>query len=146
VAIQKPGYAFDIESVTIPLVRSAFTQYFVQVQSDAGISGSVQATATSGPITGKIVAASNANLPVSGVSVAFTTHPLTNKKAQTVRPAVLTKSDGTFRQDGFLFGKKKVFVTPDKGVRFKKFSPAYRTAVVKTEAGVNLKNFKAFFK
>ncbi len=131
--------------MTIPLVRGAFTQYFVQVQSDAGISGSVQAAATSGPITGKIVAASNANLPVSGVSIAFTNLPLTNRKAETVRPAVLTKSDGTFMQDGFLFNKK-VYITPDKGIRFKRFTPAYRSAIPKTAAGVSGKNFKAVFK
>ena len=147
IGIQKPGYAFDIESATIPLFPGAFTQYDIKVQSNAGISGSVQAAPTSGPITGKIVLVSNANLPVSGVSIAFTSKPVTNKHfnpvTDTVRPSVLTQSDGTYRQDGFLFSTKPIFVTPDKGARFKRFILAKRNVKVKNAAGKIGVNFKA---
>jgi len=72
IGIQKPGYAFDIESATIPLFPGAMTQYYIKVQSGGAIYGQAQAVNTVS-ICGTIKTLSGTSLvPLSGVSVAFT--------------------------------------------------------------------------
>lgn len=132
VGIQKPGYAFDIESATIPLFLGAMTQCDMKVQTGGAVYASGQAIAvTSTFISGFIRRLSDA-VPVSGVSVAFTT--ISNV---TVRPAATTDATGFYRQDGFQV-YKIVKVTPTKapwkfkpnilGYRFVFTRPAGATA------------------
>ena len=72
VAIQKPGYAFDVESATLPLFADAMTQAYVTVQSGGAVIESGQATrVTSAMISGYILRLSDSK-PISGVTVAFT--------------------------------------------------------------------------
>jgi hypothetical protein len=132
--IQKPGYAFDIESATIPLFAGGITQYYIAVQSDAGITGSVGPNAiTNAPISGMIKTASGA--PISCASIAFT-----DNKGNTIRPAVHSKPDGTYIQTGFPV-KKSVRVTPTKtGFRF---SPKFKSVTVKATTAGSTANFKA---
>jgi hypothetical protein len=114
IGIQKPGYAFDIESATIPLFSGAFTQYYVNVQSQGAIFASAAAKVTSASITGLIQTLSGTKLVgLSGVSVAFTFIDRT-----TARPTVTTDKDGKYKQTSFPF--RWVRVTPTKkGYTFK---------------------------
>jgi hypothetical protein len=115
IGLQKPGYAFDIESATIPLFSGAFTQYYINVQSQGAIVASATATVTSASITGLIQTLSGTKLvPLSGVSVAFTY--LVDRT--TARPTVTTNKDGKYSQSSFPF--RWVRVTPKKsGYSFK---------------------------
>jgi len=91
----KPGYAFDIESVNVPLFSGGMTQYYAKVQSGGAVLGSpITAAVTSVQVFGFIRTATGA--PISGASVAFTTF-----RGQTVRPTVNSKSDGSYRQTEF---------------------------------------------
>ncbi|MGD0919524.1 MAG: hypothetical protein ABSB22_24045 [Thermodesulfobacteriota bacterium] len=124
IGFQKPGYAFDIQSATIPLFTGAMTQYYIKVQSEGAIFASGQAKTGSGAITGTIRTLSGSTLVgLSGVSVAFTFY--SNK--QTARPSVATDKDGKYIQTGFPL--KNIKVTPSKaGYTFK---PKSRTVKVK---------------
>lgn len=115
VAIEKPGYAFDIESATIPLFAGAMTQSYVNVQSGGGIyESSLAVKVTSASISGVIKRLSDA-APISGVSVAFTTVPA----GGTARPTVTTNKDGQYSQTGFPVNKR-VKVTPSRSpLKFK---------------------------
>ena len=97
IGIQKAGYTFDIESATIPLFAGAFTQYYIDVQSQGAVFASAAARPTSAPITGLIRTLSGTHLvPLSGVSVAFMLADNT-----TARPTVTTGADGRYSQTGF---------------------------------------------
>jgi hypothetical protein len=131
VDIQKPGYAFDVESATIPLFPGAMTQYYITVQSGGGVYESASLAATSASITGTILSLSGA--PVSCASIAFT-----NSKGQTMAWAVHTDQQGHYSQTGFLL-KKNVRVTPTKaGYRFR---PTRRTLYVRDRPTGNVANF-----
>ncbi|OGP88497.1 MAG: hypothetical protein A2156_03485 [Deltaproteobacteria bacterium RBG_16_48_10] len=93
--IQKPGYAFDIESVNVPLFAAAMTQYYVKVQAGGAVFESGVVKITSACISGHIVRLSD-SVAISGVTVAFTTG--TNL---TARPSVVTDSTGFYKQCGF---------------------------------------------
>jgi hypothetical protein len=102
VAIAKPGYAFDIESATIPLFAGAMTQYYINVQSGGGVSPAI-----AGPISGFIRRLSDAR-GLSGVSVAFT-----NKKGgQSAGPTVTTDSTGFYTSQNSFPDGAKIRVTP----------------------------------
>ncbi len=125
VELAKPGYAFDIESATIPLFAGAMTQYYISVQT-GGFMGTLYQSGqvvrvTSAEITGFIKRLSDA-VPISGVSVAFT-----NWKGETVQPGVVTDETGFYRQDGFKV-PSLVKVTPSKSPW--RFRPASRWAIV----------------
>ncbi len=99
VAIQKPGYAFDIESATIPLFPGAMTQSYVNVQTGGAVYESGQATkVTSAMISGFILRLSDSR-PISGVTVAFT------QAGKTSRPSVLTDRLGFYKQTQFPVNK-----------------------------------------
>jgi len=101
----KPGYAFDIESLTVPLFTGGMTQYYVKLQSGGAMIGSpMAATVTSVQVFGFIKTVTGA--PISGASVAFT-----NYKGQAVRPTVSTKSDGYYKQTE-VPARKIVKITP----------------------------------
>ncbi len=135
IGIGKPGYAFDIESATIPLFPGAMTQYYIKLQAEGAVYASAQASAvTAASITGFIKRLSDAQ-PISGVSVAFTDP----KSGTTVRPAVVTNSDGSYNQSGFPV-KAKVKVTPQKSPW--KFKPAFKKVTV-TKKGAKA-DFKGF--
>jgi hypothetical protein len=99
VVIQKPGYAFDIESATIALYPGAMTQAYINVQSGGAVVESGQTTrVTSAMISGYILRLSDSK-PISGVTVAFTqaNHPS--------RPSVLTDKLGFYKQTQFPVNK-----------------------------------------
>ena len=99
VAIQKPGYAFDVESATLPLFAGAMTQAYVTIQSGGAVIESGQATkVTSAMITGFILRLSDSK-PISGVTVAFT------QAGKPSRPNVLTDSLGFYKQTQFPVNK-----------------------------------------
>ena len=128
IGIEKPGYAFDIESATIPLFSGAMTQYYIKLQAEGAVYASGQASGvTAASITGFIKRLSDAQ-PISGVSVAFTDP----KSGATVRPAVVTNRDGSYSQSGFPV-KAKVKVTPQKSPW--KFKPAFRKGYCYEEGG-----------
>jgi hypothetical protein len=135
IGISKPGYAFDIESATIPLYAGAMTQCYIHVQSDGAVYASGQASAiTSAAITGSIKAAKG-GAAISGVTVAFV-----EKKSGAKHPSVLTKSDGTYSQGGFPI-KTAVIVTPSKaGITFK---PASKTVTTKSNGKPATADFKS---
>ena len=133
VDIQKPGYAFDVESATIPLFSGGMTQYYIPVQSGGGVYESAASAATSASITGQILSLSGA--PVSCASIAFT-----NSRGQTVAWAVHTKPDGTYIQTGFLLSGPWVRVTPTKAGY--KFRPKSKSVVVRIRPAGNVANFK----
>ncbi len=124
IAIAKPGYAFDIESATIPLFAGAMTQYYIKVQSGGAVYASENAVAaTSAPISGFIKTANPGN-PISGVSVAFTFAI----GGGTAKPPVITDGAGFYIQHGFQVAaglNSLIRVTPTKaGWTFKwVFSP-----------------------
>lgn len=144
IEIQKPGYAFDIESAMIPLYAGAMTQYYVNVQSGGGISESAQSIGVTIPfIAGRIIRVSD-SAPISGVSVAFT-----DSKKITVRPAVYTDQQGYYIQTGFPL-HTKIRVTPSSisatTPQVKSFRPAYRWVTIKITKNVPpgaIRNFKA---
>ncbi len=125
VGIQKPGYAFDIESVTLPLFPGAMTQAYVNVQSGGAVIESGQATTvTSAMITGFILRLSD-SVPISAVTVAFTT---VNGRI-TVRPSVLTDQTGFYKQTEFPVNKiVKVKATKSPWT----FRPAQKFVFVRT--------------
>lgn len=145
VGIQKPGYAFDIESATISLFSGAMTQYFVQVQTGGAVyaSGEAQQAVTSTFISGFIRRVSDA-VPLSGVSVAFTSF----RGNQTVRPSVVTDATGFYRQDGFPITGVPIFdriikVTPTQAPwRFRPGFGGFRFVITRP-AGVTA-DFQAF--
>ena len=99
VLIQKPGYAFDVESVTIPLFAGAMTQAYVTVQSGGAVVESGQVTrVTSAIISGFILRLSDSK-PISGVTVAFT------QAGKPSRPSVLTDKVGFYKQTQFPVNK-----------------------------------------
>jgi len=125
VGIQKPGYAFDVESVTIPLFAGAMTQAYVNVQSGGAVIESGQATTvTSAMITGYILRLSDSK-PISDVTVAFTT----TNGVTTVRPSVVTDKTGFYKQTQFPVNKI-VKVTPTKLPWV--FKPVSKNVFVKT--------------
>jgi len=127
VEIQKPGYAFDIESINVPLFAGAMTQYYVKVQAGGAVYESGQAAAvTSAMITGYILRLSD-SVPVSGVTVAFTTGG-----GVTVRPSVLTDKTGFYKQTEFPV-RKLVKVVPAKPPW--KSKPAQKFIFVPTTGG-----------
>lgn len=135
VAIEKPGYAFDIESATIPLFAGAMTQSYVKVQSGGAVIESGQATrVTCAMITGFIRRLSDAQ-PVSGVTVAFTG----SFGGVTVRPSVLTDSTGFYKQ--LCFPVNRVYrVFPSKAPW--KFKPSSKYVLVGQNGGKA--DFKAY--
>ena len=136
VGIQKPGYAFDIESATIPLFVGGMTQYYIKVQSGGAVNGSVQSSG-SAPVNGRITTVSGANpvFPLSGVSVAFTFY--FSKDGTTAAPTVTTNADGRYSQT--VPTGKYVTITPTKpGFTFK---PVSKTTVIGIR-GKTLKDFK----
>lgn len=140
VGIQKPGYAFDIESATIPLFAGAFTQYYINVQSDGG--GQLVTAVTSDFITGLITRLSDAK-PISGVSVSFTN----SSKKTTFGRAVFTKPDGTFTSLDKFDVNKTIYVNPSNIVgttkpQVAKFKPAKKAVKIKSTGG-NTANFTA---
>jgi len=97
VGFQKAGYAFDIESVTIPLFPGAMTQYYVNVQTGGVVSKSGQAAvASGGSIQGRITQVSQPDVPISGVTVSFF-FGLGGK----ARPDVVTDKNGLYEQVNF---------------------------------------------
>ena len=95
IGIEKPGYAFDIETATLPLFAGAMTQSYVKVQVGGSVIESGQVTAA-GTISGHIVRLSD-SVPISGVTVAFITGRNT-----TAAPSVLTNENGFYQQTGFV--------------------------------------------
>jgi hypothetical protein len=134
IAIQKPGYAFDVESTTVPLFPGTMTQAYLNVQSGGAVyqSGQVTARVTSAMITGHILRLSDTK-PVSGVTVAFTT------RTGTARPSVLTDKTGFYKQTQFPVNKS-VTVTPTSKVW--KFKPAKKNVFVRSTGSTA--DFKAF--
>lgn len=143
VGIKKPGYAFDIESATIPLFPGGFTQYYINVQSDGGGSANGQTTGlTSDFISGSVTRLSDAK-PISGVSISFTN----SSKKTTWGRAVATKPDGTYISLDKFDVKKTVYVNPSvitgktyPGVT--KFKPTKKAVKIKATGG-NTANFTA---
>lgn len=137
IEIQKPGYAFDIESAMIPLYAGAMTQYYVNVQSGGGIYESGQVTAITTAtvcITGYIKRLSD-SAPITGVSVAFT------RGGPTVAASVTTNSAGFYNQCGFAkYVKKQVRITPKKSPW--KFKPKYKVITIKLTG--NTADFKGY--
>jgi hypothetical protein len=139
VEIQKPGYAFDIESVSVPLFAGAMTQYYVNVQAGGAVFESGQAAiATSAAITGYILRLSD-SVPISGVTVAFMAPggvaPVPS------RPPVQTDRFGFYKQTGFQL-LKLVRVIPAKPPW--KFRPAMKWVLIRgTGAGVQV-DFKGY--
>ncbi len=105
IKIAKPGYAFDIESATIPLFAGAMTQYYVNVQSGGGLFQAGQVGVAS--ITGMIRRVSDA-VGISGVSVAFTF----KKGGATAGPTVTTDQNGNYVSPPFPLVPGKITVTP----------------------------------
>ena len=139
VGIQKPGYAFDIESATIPLFPGGLTQYYIDVQSDGG--GQVAAALTSDYISGIIKRLSDSK-PISGVSIAFTN----SSKKITYGRAVATKPDGTYISLDKFDVNKKVYVNPSvisaTYPAVKKFKPTKKMVKIKSTGG-NIADFTA---
>jgi len=131
VAIQKPGYSFDIESATISLFPGAMTQSYVKVQTGGSVYESGQATkVTSAMITGFILRLSDSK-PVSGVTVAFV---LAGKPS---RPSVLTDKLGFYKQTQFPVNKVYT-VIPSK--------PPWKFKLWKRSVFVGVNGAKADFK
>ena len=94
IEFQKAGYAFDIESATIPIFAGGVTQYYVKVQSEGAVYESGQAAkVTSALISGYIRRVSD-SVPISGVTVAFTNAT----GVITLSPSVLTDKIGFYKQ------------------------------------------------
>jgi len=133
--ISKPGYAFDIESATIPFFPGFMTQYFIKVQSSGGVySHNEVGAVTSAAIAGQVVTYTG-SIPVTGASVAFTSFT-----GGTVRPSVSTNFVGQYYQDGFQVGA--VVIVKVKHPSWRLFIPPL--AIVTVKEGINTKNFKAF--
>jgi hypothetical protein len=133
--IQKPGYAFDIESVSVPLFTGAMTQYYVNVQAGGAVYESGQAIATSAAITGFILRLSD-SVPISGVTVSFVA-----PGGAAPRPPVNTDKFGFYRQTGFPL-LKLVRVIPAKPPWI--FKPLMKWVFIKgTGVGVQL-DFKGY--
>lgn len=132
ITFQKPGYAFDIESATIPLFLGGMTQYYIKVQSGGAVYASPQAAkVTSATISGVITTLSGATtVPLSGVSVAFT------YGGTTVAPTVTTDATGHYSQKVRL---GLVRVTPTKSPFT--FKPNYRRPSL-GPAGLTGQDFK----
>lgn len=139
VEIQKPGYAFDIESVSVPLFAGAMTQYYVNVQAGGAVYESGQAAvATSAAITGFILRLSD-SVPISGVTVAFMAPG--GVAPVPARPPVHTDKFGFYKQTGFQL-LKLVRVIPAKPPW--KFRPPMRWVWINgTGVGVKL-DFKGY--
>ena len=121
VAIQKPGYAFDIESVKVPLYAGAMTQYYVNVQSGGAVIESGQAAkVTSALISGYILRLSDSR-PISGVTVAFT------QAGKPSRPSVLTDALGFYKQTQFPVNKVYKIISSKPPWKFK---PATKSVFV----------------
>jgi hypothetical protein len=126
VSIQKPGYAFDIESATLPLFTGAMTQAYVTVQSGGAVIESGQVTrVTSAMISGFILRLSDSK-PISGVTVAFT------QAGKPSRPSVLTNALGFYKQTQFPVNKVYK-VLPSKPPW--KFKPATKSLFVGVNGG-----------
>ena len=109
VTFEKPGYAFDIESATLPLFPGGMTQSYLKVQAGGGVYSSMQAsTVTASSISGFIKRASDA-VPISAVFVGFRF-----PGGDTAAPTVVTNSQGFYIQYGFPVAKR-VKVTPEAG-------------------------------
>ncbi len=94
VGIEKPGYAFDIESASIPLFAGAMTQYYVKVQPAGAVQSNAGAAAVaSGTITGTIKA-QKGGAAISGVTVAFAG---AGGGAAAIRPCIQTARVSTAR-------------------------------------------------
>jgi len=112
--ISKPGYAFDIESATIP--PGFMTQYFIKVQSSGGVySHNEVGAVTSAAIAGQVVTYTG-SIPVT------------------------TNFVGQYYQDGFQVGA--VVIVKVKHPSWRLFIPPL--AIVTVKEGINTKNFKAF--
>ncbi len=136
IAIQKPGYAFDIESAAVPLFAGAMTQAYVNVQTGGAVYESGQTTrVTVAMISGHILRLSDSK-PISGVTVAFTARI----GGGTVRPSVLSDSTGFYKQTQFPVNKS-VKVTPTKPPW--KFKPVSKNVFVRsTGATADFKGFQ----
>ena len=135
IGFQKPGYAFDVESATIPLFSGAFTQYYIKVQSQGAISSVQAAAVTSTPITGFIKRLSDSG-PISGAVVAFTDVFMRDM----ARPNVTTDHTGKYYQDRFTPGRF-VKVTPTKAPW--RFRLPFRFVFTRTE-GVTVPDMFGF--
>jgi hypothetical protein len=133
VLIQKPGYAFDVESATVPLFPGAMTQSYVNVQTGGAVIESGQVTrVTSAMISGFILRLSDSK-PISGVTVAFT------QGGKPSRPSVLTNALGFYKQTQFPVNKVyKVIPTPIPW----KFKPTTKLIFVGVNGGKA--DFKGF--
>ena len=134
IGLQKAGYAFDVESATIPLFAGAFTQYYIKVQSEGAIFASPEVVrVTSAAITGLIQTLSGTQLvPLSGVQVTFKFV----YDGKTAGAPVITDQYGKYSQTGFPF--RWIRVLPSKtGYKFK---PVYKQVLV-NKKGVTA-NFK----
>jgi hypothetical protein len=121
--IQKPGYAFDMESLAIPLFTGSMTQYYAKIQTGGAVyENGIGLKVTSAMISGFIKRLSDAQ-PISGVTVAFTK----TTGGTTVRPSVLTDKTGFYKQTEFPVSKF-VKVIPSKPPW--KFRPASKTVFV----------------
>jgi len=114
VTFAKPGYAFDVESATIPLYAGAMTQYYVKEQSGGAISDAAVA-----PITGYILRLSDA-VAISGVTVTFTAKGF-------IIPSVHTDKTGFYTQKVPL--KKIVKIVPETRFGFT-FKPASKSVYI----------------
>jgi hypothetical protein len=136
IGIEKAGYAFDIESATIPLLSGAMTQYYVKVQSGGAIHASAAASGvTSAAITG-IIKAVKGGAAISGATVAFVPK---SAGGAALYPSVHTNSSGVYFQGGFPI-RMKIIVTPSKlGWTFK---PASKTVTTKASGAAVKADFK----
>ena len=134
--IQKPGYAFDIESLSVPLFAGAMTQYYVNVQAGGAVYESGQATAaTSAAITGFILRLSD-SVPISGVTVSFVA-----PGGAAPRPPVQTNQFGFYQQTGFPL-LKLVRVIPAKPPW--KFRPPMRWVFIRGTGVGAVVDFKGY--
>jgi len=133
--IQKAGYAFDIESFTVPLFAGAMTQYYLNVQAGGAVYESGQAMATSAAITGFIRRLSD-SVPISGVTVSFVA-----PGGAAPRPPVRTDQFGFYKQTGFPV-IKLVRVIPAKPPW--KFRPAMKWVIVLPTGATIFLDFKGF--
>ncbi len=133
VGIQKPGHAFDTESVTIPLFAGAMTQSYAKVQNGGSVIESGQVTAvTRASISGHITELST-NHPISGVTVNFMTG------TQIAGPSTVTDSTGFYISAPFPQPRAYKVIPQSDNLYF---NPAGRTVFVGANGGKG--DFKGF--
>ncbi len=132
VGIQKPGYAFDIESVTVPLFPGAMTQAYVNEQSGGAVYSSQAAAVLTASITGHILRLSDSQ-PISGVKVSFF------RGVTEISSPVFTDANGFYRQDNFPTNRI-IKVVPAKTPW--KFRPIFRILIPRTGVKGDFKGFQ----